>query len=39
MTDDTPDQRLVRRVRFEVDAPADLEALDGDGSICAKAGF
>jgi hypothetical protein len=27
------------RVRFEVDAPADLEALDCNCSICAKAGF
>jgi hypothetical protein len=48
MTDDTPgDQRHVihrggchcGRVRFEVDAPADLEALDCNCSICAKAGF
>lgn len=27
------------RVRFEVDAPADLEALDCNCSICAKSGF
>lgn len=48
MTDDTPDAaRHVThrggchcgRVRFEVDAPADLEALDCNCSICAKSGF
>lgn len=48
MTDDTPeDQRLVThrggchcgRVRFEVDAPAAIDALDCNCSICAKAGF
>lgn len=48
MTDDTPGaQPLVThrggchcgRVRFEVEAPADLEALDCNCSICAKAGF
>ena len=27
------------RVAFEVDAPADIEALDCNGSICSKAGF
>lgn len=40
-----PDHALHRggchcgRVRFEVDAPAELEALDCNCSLCAKTGF